>query len=93
MSLAGEFLGNRSLKAVRQDINANSNPGLGKPLQSEVDQYRFACVSHDSRQVRMLSVVGTRFSTQLAGHPRTMFLVEGLNSTHQPGIGIGARCT
>jgi len=83
--LAQEFLSNRSLDGVRQDIDAHSRPQLGQPLRMQVGQYRFACVAHGSRRVRLISVLGTRFSTELTGPIRTLFLGDGLESNQGGG--------
>ena len=83
--LAREFLGNRSLDGVRQDIDAYSTPQIGQPLRVQAGQYRFACVAHGSRRVGLLSLLGTRFSTDLAGQVRTLFLGDGLEVYHGDG--------
>ena len=104
VSLSKEFLGNRSMEAVRQDFEAQSEPptlqeqvqhyrthggalpGVQPTLQEQFRQCRFACVPHDSRHVKMLSIIGTRFSTQLEGRPQTLFLGDGLEiDSTQPG--------
>lgn len=76
--LAREFLGNRSLDGVRQEIDAYSTPQIGQPLRVQAGQYRFACVAHGSRRVKLLSILGTRFSANLAGQVQTLFLGDGL---------------
>ena len=84
VGLAGEFLGNRSLDGIRQEIDAHSRPQLGQPLREQAGQYQFACVAHGSRFVRLISILGSRFSTELTGPIHTMFLGEGLE-LHQGG--------
>lgn len=78
LRLAKEFLGNRSMDGIRQDIDAHSPPQLGQPLRVQATQYRFVCVAHGSRMVRLISILGSRFSTELTGPIHTVFLGDGL---------------